>query len=66
MQFLRDGEAFGGGAVAQADEFDVVEGAEADADAPEAVGGAWDPTMSAIPEVIPGGTDTGDWGDLIS
>ena len=36
VQFLRDGEAFGGGAVAQADEFDVVEGAEADADAPEA------------------------------
>ncbi|KKK82969.1 hypothetical protein LCGC14_2798080 [marine sediment metagenome] len=66
VQFLRDGEAFGGGAVAQADEFDVVEGAEADAAAPEAVGGAWDPTMSAIPEVIPGGTDTGDWGDLIS
>jgi len=36
VQFLRDGEAFGGGAVAQADEFDVVEGAEADAAAPEA------------------------------
>lgn len=36
VQFLRDGEAFGGGAVAQADEFDVVEGADADADAPDA------------------------------
>lgn len=34
VQFLRDGEAFGGGAVAQADEFDVVEGADADGDAP--------------------------------
>lgn len=45
VQFLRDGEAFGGGAVAQADEFDVVEGADADADAPEAAAAsasAWD------------------------
>ena len=36
VQFLRDGDAFGGGGVAQADEFEVVEGASADADAPEA------------------------------
>ena len=42
VQFLRDGEAFGGGAVANADEFDVVEGAEADADAPAAVDSSWE------------------------
>ena len=34
VQYLRDGDAFGGGAVAQAEEFDVVEGADADGDAP--------------------------------
>lgn len=51
VQFLRDGEAFGGGAVAQADEFDVVEGAEADADAPEAaLDGAWDGSVPAATE----------------
>jgi len=50
VQFLRDGEAFGGGAVAQADEFDVVEGAEADAAAPEA----------------PSAADTAGWEDLVS
>ena len=30
VQFVRDGDAFGGGGSASADEFDVVEGAEAD------------------------------------
>lgn len=34
VQFLRDGEAFGGGAVAQPDEFETVEGADADGEAP--------------------------------
>lgn len=61
VQFLRDGEAFGGGAVAQADEFDVVEGAEADADAPEALGGAWDDSVPEAPEA--GGSSS--WGDLV-
>jgi hypothetical protein len=65
VQFLRDGEAFGGGAVAQADEFDVVEGAEADAAAPEAAGGAWDASVPAAPETIPGGANAGDWSDLV-
>ena len=41
VQFLRDGDAFGGGAVAQADEFDVVEGADADGAAPVADAAAW-------------------------
>lgn len=36
VQFLRDGDAFGGGGVASADEFEVVEGAGADAEAPVA------------------------------
>lgn len=40
VQFLRDGDAFGGGGVAQPDEFDVVEGAGADAEAP-VVGDEW-------------------------
>ena len=35
VQFLRDGESFGGGAVAQPDEFEAVEGADADGEAPE-------------------------------
>ena len=34
LQFLRDGDAFGGGSVSQPDEFEEVEGASADADAP--------------------------------
>lgn len=34
VQFLRDGEAFGGGSVAQPDEFETVEGADADGEAP--------------------------------
>lgn len=36
VQFLRDGDAFGGGAVAQADEFEEVVGEDADGPAPEA------------------------------
>lgn len=34
VQFLRDGESFGGGVVAQPDEFETVEGADADGEAP--------------------------------
>ena len=40
VQFLRDGEAFGGGAVASADEFAPVD-ASADADAPPVIDSAW-------------------------
>lgn len=35
VQFLRDGESFGGGTPADVDEFDTVEGDDADGDAPE-------------------------------
>lgn len=41
VQFLSDGDAFGGGAVAQADEFDVIEGGDADGAAPVADAAAW-------------------------
>ncbi len=34
VQFLRDGESFGGGVIAQPDEFETVEGGDADGDAP--------------------------------
>ena len=41
VQFLRDGESFGGGAVAQPDEFETVEGADADGEAPVVDTGDW-------------------------
>ncbi len=41
VQFLRDGEAFGGGGVAVPDEFDEVVDDTADAPAPEASAGDW-------------------------
>lgn len=41
VQFLRDGDAFGGGAVAQSDEFDVVESDGADSPAPVVDAAAW-------------------------
>lgn len=41
VQFLRDGEAFGGGAVATPDEFETVEGADADGEAPAVSPNDW-------------------------
>ncbi|KKL50393.1 hypothetical protein LCGC14_2305930 [marine sediment metagenome] len=42
VQFLRDGEAFGGGSVAQPDEFETVAGGDADGEAPVIDTGVWD------------------------
>lgn len=41
VQFLRDGESFGGGAVAEPDEFETVEGADADGEAPVVSADDW-------------------------
>ena len=41
VQFLRDGESFGGGSVAQPDEFETGEGADADGEAPVIDAGDW-------------------------
>lgn len=46
VQFLRDGEAFGGGGVADVDDFDVVD-SSADDDAP-AVGDEWGDLMGGV------------------
>jgi hypothetical protein len=47
IQFLRDGEAFSGGGVANPDEFDAVE-ADADGAAPEAAAGGVDDYSSLL------------------
>ena len=53
VQFLRDGDAFGGGAVAQAEEFEVIESGDADAPVPTAANWDTPPAAPAVPAVAP-------------
>ncbi len=61
VQFLADGDAFGGGAVATPDEFEDVDGGEADAPAPDMGAGAWDSDAPSAADATPNG-----WEDLVN